>query len=194
MTGSLHHDAFDDRRLGLEEEYFRTRDAQLVGKLKKVFHTAIGSAEIAKATGIADPALLERFVAANLRGEMLVLFKLYPLVEIAWADGHVDTAERIAVIDSAIKSGVPRSGEIITRLEEWLSKGPTDELRKVWAMYAGQLVATLSPAELNTFRSDLVAYAKRVAEASGGILGMVWQISPSEQSIIDRLTKLLTHA
>lgn len=194
MSGPFHQDAFDARRLGLEEEYFRTRDSQLVGKLKTVFHSTISKAELSKATGITDDAMLERLVAANLRGEMLLVFKLFPLVEIAWADGKLDSDERNAVIDAAIRSGVPRDTEALKRLEEWLAKGPTQEMRQVWRMYCEQLKSSLSPAELATFRGDLLDYAKRVAEASGGILGVVWRISPAEQAAIDTLTKLLTPA
>lgn len=191
MTGPFHQDAFDARRLGLEEEYFRTRDSQLVGKLKTVFHSSISKSELSKATGITDDAMLDRLVAANVRGEMLVVFKLFPLVEIAWADGKLDPDERNAVIDAAIHSGVPRETEALKRLDEWLAKGPTQEMRQVWRMYCEQLKKSLNPAELATFRADLLDYAKRVAESSGGILGVVWRISPAEQAALDALTKQL---
>jgi hypothetical protein len=192
MTGPLHQDAFEARRLGLEEEYFRSRDSQLVGKLKGVFNATVSKDELRQATGITDEGVLDRLVGANLRGEMLVAFKLYPLVEIAWADGHVDRDERKAVIDAAIKSGVPRDAETIKHLDEWLSRGPTDEMRKVWRMYATQLKSRLTADELAVFRKDLLSYAHHVAEASGGILGMVWQTSPAERAVIDELTTFLS--
>jgi hypothetical protein len=191
MTGPFHSDAFENRRLGLEEEYFRSRDSELVGKLKKVFHCPM-SAEAFKAAGVKDDAVVERLLKANLRGEMLVAFKLYPLVEIAWADGGVDAAERKAVVDAAVSSGVPRDAETIKRLEEWLARGPNEDMRAVWKMYAGELKKSLSAAELATFRHDLQVYAKRVAEASGGIMGMAWQISASEQKVLNELAALLS--
>jgi hypothetical protein len=192
MTGPLHQDAFEARRLGLEEEYFRSRDSQLVGKLKGVFNAGVSKEELRQATGISDESVLDRLVGANVRGEMLVAFKLYPLVEIAWADGHVDRDERNAVIDAAIKSGVPRDAETIKHLNDWLSRGPTDEMRKVWRMYAAQLKSKLTAEELAVFRKDLMSYAHHVAESSGGILGLVWQTSPAERAVIDELTKLLS--
>jgi hypothetical protein len=36
-------------------------------------------------------------------------------------------------------------------------------------------------------------HAKDVAEASGGILGAFFQISPSEHHVIDAIKKALTH-
>jgi hypothetical protein len=192
MTGSSHHDAFEARRVGLEAEYFRSRDSVLVDKLKAVFHSKIGVSELAAATGITDQTMLERMVALNVKGEMLVVFKLYPLVEVAWADGKLDRDEKEAVIEAAVRSGIPRTAEALKRLEDWLAEGPRDDMRKVWKMYAHQLRHTLTADELATFREDLGKYATRVAEASGGILGIVWQISPKEQEILDALKNLLT--
>lgn len=191
MTGTSHHDAFDARRLGLEEEYFRTRDAQLVAKLKGVFHAGITKDELRRTTGIADEAMLDRLAAANVGGEMLVAFKVYPLVEIAWADGSVDADERRAILAAAASSGVKPGSEAMKCLEGWIASGPSKELRQLWAMYAKQLAKSLTPAELATFRADLAAYANKVAEASGGVLGIVWRISPAEQAAIDGLTKML---
>lgn len=191
MTGPFHQDAFDARRLGLEEEYFRSRDSQLVGKLKTVFHAGMTVEDLRKSTGISDQATLERLAAANLSGEMMVAFKVYPLVEIAWADGKVDADERRAVLDAAAKSGVKPGSEAHKCLEGWLASGPSKDMRQAWQMYAAQLKKSLTPAELATFRSDLAAYASKVAESSGGILGVVWRISPAEQAALDALTKQL---
>jgi hypothetical protein len=192
MTGPFHQDAFDARRLGLEEEYFRSRDSQLVSKLKTVFHAGMTKEELRKSTGISDEALLERLAAANVRCEMLVAFKVYPLVEIAWADGSVDSTERTAVLDSAAKSGVAPGSEAMKCLEGWLANGPSKEMRQLWQMYAAQLKKSLTAQELATFRSDLVSYATKVAEASGGILRIVWKISPAEQAALDSLMKQLS--
>jgi uncharacterized tellurite resistance protein B-like protein len=194
MTGPFSHDSFDDRRLGLEQEYFRSKDAELVTKLKSVFHAKMEKDEITKASGITDPAVLDRMVAVQLRGEMLVAFKLYPLVEIAWADGKLDPSEADAVIDAAIKSGVPKDSESLKRLKEWLERGPNDNARAVWRMYAAQLRKTLSKEELETFRTDLLRYAKTVAQASGGVLGMFFQVSLSEQRVIDIVEQSLRHS
>ena len=193
MTGPFSQDPFEARRLGLEEEYFRTKDVALVQKLKTVFDAKTSEAEIRAATGITSQAVLDRLAALQMHGAVLAAFKLLPLVEIAWADGSVDAREAKAIIDSAIRSGVPREGPAIEQLEEWIKRGPAEDGRAVWKMYAEELRKTLSADELATFRDDLLGYAKAVAEASGGVLGMVFQISPSEQRVIDDISKRLTH-
>ena len=192
MTSPLSHDAFDDRRLAFEEGYFRTKDASTVEKLRKVFNTRKDKATLAKECGITSDQVLERLVALSIKGELLTAFKLYPLVEIAWADGSVDPRETKAVMEAAVRLGVPKDGTAIQKLGEWLQRGPTADGRTAWYAFAAELRKTLTPKELDGFRADLLRYAKTVAEASGGILGIVFQISPSEAAVLDKVAKALT--
>lgn len=108
MSSSIPPDAFAARRTGLEADYFHKQDADMVGKLKQVFDRKMGREELRKATGITSDQVLDRLLAVNARGEMLLAFRLYPLVDIAWADGSVDKREVKAVIEAATKLGVPR--------------------------------------------------------------------------------------
>lgn len=186
-------DAFSDRARSFEEGYFRNKDAELVDKLRKVFETTRTKEELSKATGITNPEALERLVAINLRGELMTVFKLFPLVEVAWADGSIDQSEADTVIAAAIKMGVPKDGEAIARLKYWLYSGPKDEGRAAWRMYAAELRKSLNPTELATFRNDLLKVAKDVAEASGGILGAFLQVSGNEHKVIENIKKALTH-
>lgn len=193
MTASS-PDPFDARRRGFEEEYFRTRDAELVDKLKTVFRSKLDREELRKTTGITSDEVLDRLVKAHVRGELLTVFQLYPLVEIAWADGTVDPREAEAIVAAALKFGIPADGEAIARLREWIARGPTEDGRAAWRMFAGELRKTLTPQQLETFRTDLVGFAQSVAEASGGILGVAFKISHTEQRVIDTLTRQLTPA
>jgi hypothetical protein len=192
MTGPFSQDAFEARRMGLEEEYFRTRDAGLVAKLKTVFSSTVDKEDLRKATGIDNEEVLDQLVAAHVKGEMLTAFKLYPLIEIAWADGSVDAREREAIVRAAVASGIPTDGVAYERLLEWLEKGPTENARAVWRSYAKELAKKLTKEEMDTFRRDLIGYAKAVAEASGGILGVIYRTSPGEQRVIDEMERCLT--
>lgn len=186
-------DAFADRARSFEEGYFRNKDAELVDKLRKVFETKRTKEEISKASGVTDDVVLERLMKANLRGQLMTVFKLYPLVEIAWADGSFDQQESDAVISAAVKLGIPKEGEAIARLHEWLQRGPNEDARAAWQMYAGELRKSLTPKELDTFRNDLLKTAQQVAESSGGILGMFFQVSSGEHKVLAAIKKALTH-
>lgn len=193
MNPSHSNGPLDSRRNTFEESYFRTKDAELVDKLRKVFETTRNKEELSKATGINNQEVLDRLVASNVDGEMLTAFKLYPLVEIAWADGAFDSAERAAVMAAAIKHGVPAGSPVLNRLKDWLDRGPNEDTRAAWYMYAGELRNTLSPAELNTFREDLLTMARQVAEISGGVLGMFFNVSQNERTVLKDITAALTH-
>jgi hypothetical protein len=193
MSPTLPPDAFGARREGLEADYFHKKDADLVGKLKEVFGRKLDREELRKATGIKSEEVLERLLAVNAKGETLLAFRLYPLVEIAWADGSIDKREAKAVIEAATSLGVPPKSAALTTIEAWLARGPTEDGRQAWYMYAGELRKTLTPAELEKFRSELLAGARAVASASGGLLGVAFEISQKEQKVLDGIAKALTH-
>ena len=184
-------DAFETRRTGFEAEYFHKKDAQLVEKLKKVFDRKLDRAELQKATGITNDEVIDRLLAVNAKGELLLAFRLYPLVEIAWADGAVDAKETQAVIDAAQRMGVQPSSSALGALKDWLKRGPTADGRTAWYAFAAELKKTLTADELAKFSQDLIGGAHAVAKASGGILGMAFEISRKEQEAIDKLTAAL---
>lgn len=194
MTSAIPPDSFAARRLGLETEYFHKKDADLVGKLKKVFDRKLDREELRKATGIKSDEVLDRLLAVNAKGELLLAFRLYPLVEIAWADRKVDKREAQAVIDAAIKLGVPPKSAALAAIQEWITRGPTEDGRSAWYMFARELQKTLTRDELHKFRDELVAGAKAVAGASGGILGVAFEISNKEQKVLDSIARALTQS
>ena len=183
-------DAFQTRGQSFEEGYFRNKDAEIVDKLKQVFQTQV-TRDSLRAAGISNEQVIDRMVNLSLKGEMLAAFKLYPLVEVAWADGSVDKREIDAVLAAAVKVGIPHTGEAIARIKDWLHRGPNDDARAVWKMFATELRNNLSPAQLDEFRKDLVKFATNVAEASGGILGLIMKVDVREQRVIDTITRLL---
>lgn len=192
MSSFQSRDAFQDRAVSLEEGYFRSRDAQMVDKLRNVFETKMAKDDLAKASGITNDEFLSRMLQLNIKGEMLTAFKLFPLVEVAWADGSFDSAEAEAVINAAVKQGIPRGSEVLGHLKEWLHKGPTQEGRALWKMYASELRKKLSPTELATFRDDMVKHAHSVAQSSGGILNIFLAESSEEKKVIQQLKQDLT--
>jgi hypothetical protein len=68
------------------------------------------------ASGITDDALLDKLVALNLHGETLAALSLDPLVMVAWADGHIDKGERIALLSAASGGGCTKTKRVINCL------------------------------------------------------------------------------
>jgi tellurite resistance protein len=177
-------DALHKRQRALEEEFFAKKNQQLRDKLKATFDQEVTRESLKAATGITDPAVLERLIALQLRGETMAAFWLYPLVEVAWADGKLDGKERDAILEAAVAGGIERGSPGFEMLESAMADGPTEARRKVWFAYAKDLAERLDPSERRRVRDDLVGRIRRVAEASGGLLG-VGKVSSAEQRILD---------
>lgn len=185
-------DAFADRGRSYEAGYFASKDADLISRLRSVFEAKRTKDEIRKATGIQNEQVLDRLISLSLSGELMTVFRLYPLVEIAWADGTFDPAEAHAVLEAAVRHGVSRTGQTMKGLEEWLKRGPTEDGRAAWRMYAAELRSVLSADELHKFRDELLRDARSVAESSGGLLGMFFQVTGNEHKVMDAIKKALT--
>lgn len=186
-----HHDAFQARGNAFEEAYFRKKDAEMVAKLRAVFQAKREREDLKKSTGITNDDVLDRLMALQLSGEMMTAFKLLPLVEIVWADGGCDKREADAVTRAAIKFGVPADSLALKRIQEWIERGPDPEARKAWYMYAQELRKVLTPAELKTFREDLLAAARGIASLSGGILYTFFSVSHNEKTVLKKITEAL---
>ena len=181
-------DALHKRERALEEEFFAKKNQQLRDKLKATFEHELTREELKAATGLTDPQLLDRLIALQVRGETMAAFWLYPLVEVAWADGKLDRQERDAILAAAVAGGIAKGSPGYELLEATIADGPTEARRQVWFAYARDLAARLDPNERRAVREDLVRRARVVAEASGGVLGL-HKVSANEQRILDRIAE-----
>lgn len=180
------------RGQAFEASYFQKKEQALIDGLREVFHKKHSKQEIREATGITDEELLDRLVELELNGEMMAAFELLPVIEVAWAEGQPDAKTVRAVLEAGEANGIQAGTKAREMLEQRLATGPTADLRKVWYMYAGTLKQSLTPVQLEEFRDDLLGFCKSVAEASGGILGMVLKTSAREQRVMDEVKKGLS--
>ena len=89
-------DSLDDRRKALEEQFFQKHEKELVQKMKDASAKKSSKEELQKLTGIADEQVLEALADLKLGGAATLVMSLYPVIEIAWADGNLDAKERTA--------------------------------------------------------------------------------------------------
>ena len=177
------------RRKALEEEFFAKMNRQLLDKLRAIFAQNATREGLRAATGITDPAILDRLLALELSGETIAAFELYPLVEVAWADGKLDRLERDAILAAAVAAGIAKGSPAYEMLDDRMDDGPTALTRKVWMAYAKDVAGRLDPAERRLLRDDLLKRARVVAEASGGVLGL-GKVSTKEQRVLDAIAKV----
>ena len=184
-------DIFRKREAYLEEEYFRKKEFELLEKLKAVFKKQQDKEALRKASGVTNEEVLDRMVEINASGEGLAAFQLYPLVELAWADGDLSEREAASVLMAGEKQGLRPGTRPYEMLETRLRKGPDPEARKIWFAYAEEMRKHLTPRELDTLRNDLLERARGVVAATGHLERLLIDIG-GERKVLAAIEKALT--
>lgn len=180
-------DSLHERGRSLEEEFFRREDEKLLKKLKEKQAAESVREALGKATGIANPAVLDKLIALEIRPETATALSIVPLVEVAWADGTLDDKEREAVLAHARASGIAPGSAELALLESWLNRRPEPKLLTAWTLTIHGICQELGPAEIAKLKSTLLDRARAVASASGGVLGLGSKVSSKEAAMLTRL-------
>lgn len=180
----------EDRKKALEEQFFARQERELRERVRAEAAAKERRQALAEASGIHDPAVLDRLAALDLDGGTLAALGLVPLVEVAWADGSLHDRERAAVLRSAEDAGVEPGSAAHDLLESWLTHRPGRDLLETWKGYAGALAESLDETERQALRRDLLSRARKVAEAAGGLLGL-GKISDAEEAKLQELEAAL---
>src|SRR5437763_4718358 len=99
-------DPFEQRRIGLEEAFFRQKDQQLLQQMRTELSQIAEKQKLAHVSGIAIDHVLESLLHAGVTAETLTAVSMIPMIEIAWCDGNVAPEERDAVLNGAVAQGI----------------------------------------------------------------------------------------
>lgn len=132
-------------------------------------------------------ALKRELVFLGIDEQTWPVLALLPVVQVAWADGEIQPAERSLILDFAVSHyGLGEEGLRI--LENWLQHTPSQGylLRGREAL---RLLAGNDPdlAEVN----DVISQAEAVAKAAGGIFGFR-TVDERERQVITELVDALS--
>jgi uncharacterized tellurite resistance protein B-like protein len=178
---------FEKRRKAFEAEFFVKQDQALIQKIRVALEKEHPRETLKQLTGIDDESVIDTLIALHVNHDTLAAFGLYPLVEVAWADGTIDEREREAFFAAAAAHGLGPGTPGHEALREFLKNTPREEARKAWFAWAANLSKTLDAKERKKVREALLNRARAVAEASGGFLGLGRRVSPGEQRVLDRI-------
>lgn len=182
------NDGIHERGTSLEEEFFRREDARLLAQLKERATADAARSALSKATGIDNPAILDRLLELKIRAETAAALGLVPLVEVAWADGELDAKERAAVLKQASLQGFVAGSIEHALLESWLGRKPETALLVAWSNMVRGMCEKLRPDEVSKLKSSIVERARAIASASGGVLG-VGKTSSAEARVLAQIEK-----
>jgi tellurite resistance protein len=170
----------------LVEQYFHMQDKNLVEQLIAQFKAIKTREELSRITGIKNKWVLQKLMDLGVQPQMMMVLTLVPLLEVAWADGHISKEERELILKEASKTGIAEGTEAYMLLSSLLETKPENQLFTSWNVYVEGVCNELSANQIVDFKNDVLARAKAVAEASGGILG-IGKVSKSEKLVLEKL-------
>jgi hypothetical protein len=188
-------DLLKDRGRAFEADHFRKQDEKLLAKMRERAALQEVASALAAKLRVDDAELLKRVAALGLDEGSGAAILLAPLVQVAWAEGHVTEAERAVVFDVALSRGVVSGTPAYAKLEEWLKTRPADSIFETALEVLRVAESVLPPEERQARVKEVVDACKRVASASGGglgkLLGMSSGVSGDEAAVLDAITAKL---
>ena len=185
------HNALEDRRKALEDEFFHKEDQRKIDQMKGKLSAQQTREELKKVSGMSDDAVLDKLVSLGLRANTVAALSLVPLILVAWADGKIQDNEREAILQGAHGKGLEEGTDGYELLQTWLKKPPSDELFTAWEGYIKALAAQLNDEQNRLLKNQIVGFAKMVAAAAGGILGF-GKVSATEEAVLHRIEAAFT--
>lgn len=181
------NEGMEERGRALEEAFFKKQHAEQLEKLRQKEAHEEARRALVEASSIDDMDLIDRLVSIGIHAETLAALTLIPLVEVAWADGHVDERERTAILKGAESSGLEHGSPSLELLMIWMRDRPAPDMMASWKHYIGALCAELSMEQRKHLEERILGRARAVAEAAGGFLGLGSKVSAAEEAVLREL-------
>lgn len=179
-------DAFENRRRGLEEEYFRKHERELIEKLNLRKQEALTRRDLGASAGVADEEILENLRVLGYTPDTVNLLHLVPLVQMAWAEGSVSDRERELIIQAARARGIEAGSTGDRQLVAWLTMRPADEFFETTLRVIRAMLEARPSDEREASKRDLLSYLTSIASASGGVLGF-GKVADQERELLARI-------
>lgn len=188
-------DVFQERERGIEAQWARKHDEELIQKLRERAKLDEISQALAKKLRVDDPSLRQRLIDLGVTHDTGPALFLAPLVAVAWADGKVSDREKDAILEMAAARGVEPATPVHDQVLEWLLRPPPRDLVDAALEVLRAGISVLPDAERGQRVEAYAASYRRVAEASGGglgrVVGLASGISPEEEALIERMVAVL---
>jgi hypothetical protein len=178
--------SLSERERGLETEYFRKKEQELIEKMRRRTALAEDRKQMAEATGVADTEVLEALQELGYTAMTIRLMPIVPLVQVAWAEGGVTAKERNLLLEIAEGRGIAPDTPAYQQLLDWLEREPPQEFYDNTLRGLRILIHAIPDDLRKASRESLVEYCAQIAEVSGGILGF-GKVSEEERSLIARI-------
>jgi hypothetical protein len=176
---------FGERGRSLEEDYFRKRDRELIERMRQADAVENARHEMRKKTGLAD-AELQALQELGFTPETVSLLPLVPVVQMAWAEGGITSAERDLLVRLARSRGIEEGSAADRQLATWMTARPDTAVFDRAGRLISAMLASGSEEAGNLSAEDLVKYCEDIAGASGGMFG-IGRVSSEERAVLSTI-------
>jgi hypothetical protein len=190
----MSQDSIAKRRRELHDAYFQERDLELLDFLKdeEDAQQSLEDDRLQSIAGVHSPEVLAALKSAGITSSSMTAFMLLPLVRLAWADAKIQDGEFQSILKAAEEDGIAYGTPSYRLLNRWLEERPNEKVLEAWYAYARELAAVLDEPSLAAFQQATLGRAMRVAQASGGVLGLGEKVSENERHALHDLEHALT--
>ena len=187
-------DMIQERERALENEFFASRERELLERLRAETEAAADRDALGKSISIQDTGLLDSLLAAGVRAETGALLTAVPLVFVAWGDHRMAEIERRAVFQAAQELRVDPSGVASEILEGWLTNRPPEKLFNAWKEWIRVVRDALPDNEKQRLDDQILGHCRDIAHAAGGFLETGHPIEPGQRDVIREIENTLRGA
>lgn len=181
----------DPVRASHEEEYFHKKNQELIERLRHQIQTAERARALETATGVHDAELMAWLADLGITPENARVLHLVPLLQIAWADGVIQPAERELLEKAAAEAGVlpgtPAHGAFL----ELLKAPPSRSYYEAALIYIRLVLTALPEGDAAKARENIQSLCVQVARVSGGVLGLFSKVSDEERTALRQISAQL---
>ena len=173
-----------------EEEYFLREDIEK--ELKLCRQKQLKVIQQRERTGIAkalntSEAVADEAMKLGFDTDTARVLPLVPLIQAAWADGKITNAETKKILEKATLFGIEADTPASTFLHLLVEENPTPLFFERVNVVIKEIVEENPGGEVS---SNVLAWSKAVAEASGGFFGLKNPIHKKQQAVLDELAAL----
>jgi|GEM_PF-1588104 len=180
-----------ERGHAFENQYFNKLSGEKAKALKQKLEQEQNLEELKRITGITNDTLLEHILDQGLSASELAALSLFPIAQVAWADGTLDDNERKAIIKVCQEDGIQADSPAMALMETWLEETVDESLFSLWKDWVSSTLSNMSDEQAKDFSLSIIAKATKVAQASRSFLGLGPAISSEEQKVIDQIKSAL---
>src|SRR5919106_3603606 len=115
-------DMIRERGRSLEEDYFRKKDQELIERMRHAAAAEQSRGEMGRKTGLDDPGLLKELEELGFTPDTVGLLPLVPVLQMAWAEGGITSAESDLLVKVARSRGIEPGSVADRQLSSWLDR------------------------------------------------------------------------